>query len=86
MYKYYLKICSLGNILNNCLASYEHIIESHLTTVHGFFIEIKLIFAAEIKDKTIIQAYRKYNTPLNSLENGALVKWMKESNKVIKEF
>lgn len=64
-----------SDILENCLASYEYFIESQRTTVYGFFIKNKLIFAVEIRDGKIIQAYRKYNEPLNNFENSILRKW-----------
>lgn len=65
-----------SNILSNCLASYDFKIESQQTTVYGFFIKNKLIFAVEIANNSIIQAYRKHNVPLNSFENGVLNKWI----------
>ena len=67
-----------GIFLENCLASYEYFIESQSTTVYGFFIKNKLIFAVEIKDGKVIQAYRKFNQPLNSFENKILNTWYSE--------
>lgn len=67
-----------SNILENCLASYEYFIESQSTTVYGFFIKNKLIFAVEIKDGKVIQAYRKFNQPLNNSENKILNSWYSE--------
>ena len=64
-----------SDILENCLASYEYFIELQKTTVYGFFIKNKLIFAVEICDGKIIQAYRKYNQPLDSFENKVLNLW-----------
>lgn len=67
-----------SNILENCLASYEYFIESQSTTVYGFFIKNKLIFAVEIKNGKVIQAYRKFNQPLNHFENKILNTWYSE--------
>lgn len=64
-----------SDILENCLSSYEYFIESQRTTVYGFFIKNKLIFTVEIKDNKIVQAYRKYNQPLDISENSILRKW-----------
>jgi len=74
-----------ADILDNCLASYEDRIENYFTTVYGFFIKSELIFAVEIRDNKIIQAYRKYNIQLNKNEKKVLDSWFNTIQKKIEE-
>lgn len=74
-----LELYEWADELQNCLAGYEELIASHRTTVYGFFIQSKLIFAAEINKGAIVQAYQKYNISLEAEQRKILRLWLKES-------
>lgn len=68
-----------ADTLHNCMASYLSEIENKQTVIYGFFIEDKIVFAVEIRNEQILQAYRAYNRNLMPFEQSVLSKWFEES-------
>jgi hypothetical protein len=66
---------SWANTLHNCMASYLSEIENKQTVIYGFFIEDKIVFAVEIRNEQILQAYRAYNRNLMPNEQSVLSQW-----------
>lgn len=61
--------------LHNCLSGYFHQISENQTTVYGFFRNDTIEFAAEIADKTIIQASGICNQELTPTQHEVLKIW-----------
>ena len=61
--------------LHNCLSGYFHQIYENQTTVYGFFRNDTIEFAAEIADKTIIQASGICNQELTQTQQESLKIW-----------
>lgn len=61
--------------LHNCLSGYFHQIYENQTTVYGFFRNDTIEFAAEIADKTIIQASGVCNQELTPTQQESLKIW-----------
>ncbi|MCI0501466.1 MAG: PcfJ domain-containing protein, partial [Epsilonproteobacteria bacterium] len=74
-----LELFEWADEFQNCLGGYEELIATHKTTVYGFFIQSQLKFVAEIKRGEIIQAYKKYNIPIEPEQRRILNLWLKES-------
>ncbi len=64
-----------ANILHNCMLGYLEKIVARQTIIYGFFIDERLIFSVEIVDGKIVQASKKYNTPLSNIENTVMQEW-----------
>lgn len=63
--------------LHNCMASYLSEIENKKTTIYGFFEEEQIIFAVEIRNEQILQAFRSYNRNLTPYDHAILSQWFK---------
>jgi hypothetical protein len=68
-----------ADVLHNCMASYLSEIENKQTFIYGFFIEDKIVFAVEIRNEQILQAYRSHNRNLMPNEQSVLSQWFEKS-------
>ena len=64
--------------LRNCMASYLKEIENNQTIIYGFFADEKIVFAVEIRNGKVLQAYRSYNRELTSLDKSLLSQWFRD--------
>jgi len=64
-----------ADTLHNCMASYLDMIKGGKTIIYGFFKDNKIEFAVEIKNDTIIQAYRSYSRDLVLEQSVLLNDW-----------
>ena len=67
-----------GEILGNCLFSYNHAIFAGETVVYAIFIDKRLRYALEIRNDKVMQLSATYNRPIESFHKVKVEKWFRE--------
>jgi len=62
--------------LHNCMFSYKSKIQNKLSTIYGVFRDDTLLYAIEIQNNKIVQAYGKYNSDIkDDKDTDSILKW-----------
>ena len=71
-----------ANTLQNCMASYVHIIREQKIYIVGVFSDNKLLYALELELYSLIQAKGKYNKQIPDNDMDVIHQWLKTCKKM----